>query len=110
MPDGTRVELRGGDGSANPYLAIAAALGAGIDGIKRSADPGGVGESTAGRPLPPTLLHAVDEFEADPVITGVLDAAGDGVASYFAGVKRDEFFDYHSAVAPWEIDTYLTAF
>lgn len=110
VPDGARVELRGGDGSANPYLAIAAALGAGIDGIKRSVDPGGVGESTAGRPLPPTLLHAVDEFEADPVITGVLDAAGDGVASYFAKVKRDEFFDYHSVVAPWEIDTYLTAF
>ena len=37
VPDDQRVELRGGDGSANPYLAIAAALGAGIDGIKRSA-------------------------------------------------------------------------
>lgn len=44
------------------------------------------------------------------MITGVLDAAGDGVASYFAKVKRDEFFDYHSAVAPGGIDTYLTAF
>jgi glutamine synthetase len=110
VPDNARVELRGGDGSANPYLAIAAALGAGIDGIKRSADPGPVGGTTSGRPLPPTLLHAVDEFEADPVITGVLDAAGDGVASYFANVKRDEFFAYHSAVAPWEIDNYLTAF
>ncbi|MDT5099480.1 MAG: glutamine synthetase [Mycobacterium sp.] len=110
VPDNARVELRGGDGSANPYLAIAAALGAGIDGIKRSADPGPVGGGTSGRPLPPTLLHAVDEFEADPVITGVLDAAGDGVASYFANVKRDEFFAYHSAVAPWEIDNYLTAF
>ena len=42
-PTPARVELRGGDGSANPYLAIAAALGAGIDGIKRSADPGAVG-------------------------------------------------------------------
>ena len=42
-PTTARVELRGGDGSANPYLAIAAALGAGIDGIKRSADPGAVG-------------------------------------------------------------------
>ena len=110
VPDSARVELRGGDGSANPYLAIAAALGAGIDGIKRSADPGAVGEGTAGRPLPPTLLHAVDEFEADPLITGVLDTAGEGVASYFAKVKRDEFFAYHSAVAPWEIDNYLTAF
>ena len=44
------------------------------------------------------------------MITGVLDAAGDGVAAYFAGVKREEFFDYHSAVSPWEIDQYLTAF
>lgn len=110
VPDSARIELRGGDGSANPYLAIAAALGAGIDGIKRSADPGNIGEGTSARPLPPTLLHAVDEFEADPVITGVLDAAGEGVASYFAKVKRDEFFAYHSAVAPWEIDNYLTAF
>lgn len=110
VPDSSRVELRGGDGSANPYLAIAAALGAGIDGIKRSADPGAVGGSTTGRPLPPTLLHAVDEFESDPVVTGVLDAAGDGVASYFANVKREEFFAYHSAVSPWEIDQYLTAF
>ena len=110
VPDSARVELRGGDGSANPYLAIAAALGAGIDGIKRSADPGAVGEGTAGRPLPPTLLHAVDEFEADPLITGVLDTAGEGVASYFAKIKREEFFAYHSAVAPWEIDNYLTAF
>lgn len=110
VPDSSRVELRGGDGSANPYLAIAAALGAGIDGIKRSADPGAVGGSTTGRPLPPTLLHAVDEFESDPVVTGVLDAAGDGVAGYFANVKREEFFAYHSAVSPWEIDQYLTAF
>jgi glutamine synthetase len=110
VPDSARVELRGGDGSANPYLAIAAVLGAGIDGIKRSADPGAVGQPTAGRPLPPTLLHAVEEFEADPVITGVLDTAGEGVAAYFAKVKREEFFAYHSAVSPWEIDNYLTAF
>ena len=110
VPDGNRIELRGGDGSANPYLAIAAALGAGIDGIKRSTDPGPVGGGNGTKALPPTLLHAVEEFEADPVVTGALDAAGDGVAGYFAGVKRDEFFAYHSAVSPWEIDNYLTAF
>ncbi len=109
VPDAQRVELRGGDGSANPYLAIAAALGAGIDGIKRSTDPGSVGSQHRSA-LPPTLLHAVDEFAGDPVITGVLDAAGDGVASYFADIKREEFFNYHSAVTPWEIDHYLTAF
>jgi glutamine synthetase len=110
VPDDQRVELRGGDGSANPYLAIAAALGAGIDGIKRSVDPGALG-ATSDRPaLPPTLLHAVDELEVDQVITGVLDAAGDGVAGYYANLKRDEFFTYHSTVSPWEVEQYLTAF
>lgn len=109
VPDSARIELRGGDGSANPYLAIAAALGAGIDGIKRSADPGAVG--APGRSsLPPTLLHAVDELENDAVVAGVLDAAGEGVAPYFANLKREEFFAYHSSVSPWEIDHYLTAF
>ncbi len=110
VPDSDRIEMRGGDGSANPYLAIAAALGAGIDGIKRSTDPGAVGQGVSKQTLPPTLLHAIEEFETNPVVTGVLDAAGEGVAAYFAAIKRDEFFAYHSAVTPWEIDHYLTAF
>lgn len=110
VPDDQRVELRGGDGSANPYLAIAAALGAGIDGIKRSVDPGPVGAATDRPTLPPTLLHAVDELVGDPVVTGVLDTAGPGVADYYANLKRDEFFTYHSTVSPWEVEQYLTAF
>lgn len=109
VPDSRRIELRGGDGSANPYLAIAAALGAGLDGVKRSLDPGAVGAQGPAA-LPSTLLHAVESLEADPVLTGVLDVAGNGVASYFADVKRAEFFDYHGTVTPWEVDTYLTAF
>ena len=32
------------------------------------------------------------------------------VSAYFAGLKRDEFFDWHAAVTPWEVDKYLTAF
>ena len=111
VPDDQRVELRGSDGSANPYLAVAAALGAGLDGIKRNLDPGALGASGEGRPtLPPTLLHAVDELTSDSVVSGVLDSVGDGVAGYFAGLKRDEFFAYHSAVSPWEVEQYLTAF
>jgi glutamine synthetase len=109
VPDDQRIEMRGGDGSANPYLAIAAALGAGIDGIKRSLDPGELGSGSA-RTLPPTLLHAVDDLQADPLITGVLDAEGAGVSGYFADLKRTEFFEYHSKVSPWEVDQYLTAF
>ncbi|MGK2883012.1 MAG: type III glutamate--ammonia ligase [Mycobacterium sp.] len=111
VPDAQRVELRGADGSANPYLAMAAALGAGLDGIKRNLDPGEPGATSAGlQPLPMTLLHAVEALEADDVLTGVLDGAGDGVAAYFAGLKRDEFFAWHREVTPWEIDRYLQAF
>ncbi|GIF19228.1 glutamine synthetase [Actinoplanes tereljensis] len=111
VPDDQRVELRGGDGSANPYLAIAGALGAGLDGIARSLDPGrpGAGEAK-GDPLPLTLLDAVQAFEADDLLTGVLDAVGGGVADYFAELKRSEFFAWHSAVSSWEIDQYLQAF
>ena len=111
VPDDQRIELRGGDGSANPYLAIAGALGAGIDGVKRSTSPGTLGvASDTRKALPPTLLHAVEALEQDPVLCGVLDKAGDGVAAYFAGLKREEFFAYHSTVSPWEIESYLTAF
>jgi len=109
VPDEQRIELRGGDGSTNPYLALAVSLAAGLDGIQRGLDPGEPG--AGGRPeLPPTLLHAVDALTADPVVTAALDKAGAGVAAYLAGVKRDEFLDWHATVGPWEVDRYLTAF
>ncbi|MDF9717608.1 type III glutamate--ammonia ligase [Nocardioides sp. ChNu-99] len=115
VPDRHRIELRGGDGSANPYLAVAAALGAGLDGIERDLDPGTVGgDNGTTRPaLPRTLLHAVEALEADPVVAGALDAAADGehrVAAYFADAKREEFFAWHSQVTTWEVDHYLTAY
>lgn len=114
IPDGSRLELRGGDGAANPYLAIAGALAAGLDGVKRSLTPGPVGSGPGGS-LPLTLVHAVDDFEADPVLTAMLDAAqGDwtdagSVAAYYANLKREEFFAWHSHVGSWEHDRYLTA-
>ena len=65
VPDKNRVELRGGDGSANPYLAAAAAIAAGLDGIARDLDPGtpGSGDSPSDM-LPMTLLHAMDALES----------------------------------------------
>jgi glutamine synthetase len=114
VPDGDRVELRGADGSANPYLAAAAALAAGLDGAARGLDPGAPGvpgePASGGVPLPPTLLHAVDALQADSVVAGALDAAGPGVSDYFAQVKREEFFAWHSQVSRWETDHYLTSF
>jgi glutamine synthetase len=112
VPDGNRIELRGGDGSANPYLAIAGALGAGLNGIQRNLDPGDPGSASRGCPLPLTLLHAVEALEASDVLCDVLDAAGDcaDVSRYFARIKRDEFLAWHGTVSSWEIDHYLKAF
>ncbi|MEV6068366.1 type III glutamate--ammonia ligase [Nocardia sp. NPDC052001] len=109
VPDQHRVELRGADGSANPYLATAAAIAAGLDGIDRALDPGVPGEQR-GDMLPMTLVHAMDALESDPVVTAALDIAGPGVAAYFAERKREEFFTWHNTVSSWEIDNYLTAF
>jgi glutamine synthetase len=111
VPDGDRIEVRACDGSANPYLAMAALLTAGLDGLDQGLDPGGRGEP--GPPLPPTLLHAVEGLAADPVISGCLDAAAtsaDQVAAYYQQVKREEFLAWHAQVSDWEIDRYLTAF
>jgi len=84
-------------------------LAAGLDGIQRGLDPGEPG--AGGRPeLPPTLLHAVDALTADPVVTAALDKAGAGVAAYLAGVKRDEFLDWHATVGPWGSGPLPTAF
>jgi glutamine synthetase len=111
IPDNQRIELRGGCGSANPYLAAAAAIGAGLYGVENKVDPGELGAQATHRPaLPATLIHAVETLEADPVMMDVLNAAGDGVAEYFTSLKREEFFTYHSQVSSWEIDQYLTAF
>jgi glutamine synthetase len=112
VPDNNRIELRGGDGSANPYLAAAGVIGAGLDGIERDLDPGipGGDNGAEREALPLTLLHAVEALEADAALSGVLDAAGPGVAAYFAHLKREEFFTWHSQVSAWEVDQYLTAF
>ncbi|WP_255513366.1 type III glutamate--ammonia ligase [Homoserinibacter sp. GY 40078] len=112
VPDGNRIELRGTDGSANPYLAIAATLAAGLDGIGRGVQPGPPSRPgtfpEGAATLPPTLLHAVEALRSDELLLTAL--GGDGtIGRYYADVKEDEFLRWHNTVTPWEIDTYLTA-
>ena len=123
VPDAGRVENRICDGSANPYLALAAQLAAGLDGIDHDLDPGEPNtdnlyalsaEEVAGRGikvLPPTLLHAADELVADGVLREALGKTPDGdYVDYFAKVKREEFHTWHSVVSDWEVERYLTLF
>ena len=117
--EATRVEVRCPDPSSNTYLAFAAMIAAGLDGIEKEmelADP--VEESLyamsperikerAIRELPGTLGDAIDELEADPIICAAL---GDHVLSHYVAAKREEWDEYRTQVSQWEVDRYLEAF
>ncbi|MET0694549.1 MAG: type III glutamate--ammonia ligase [Propionibacteriaceae bacterium] len=114
VPDGKRIEVRGGDGSANPYLAIAGTLAAGLAGVDADTDPGdpcGPGETRESSvSLPPTLLHAVGALRADPTLVDALSTEQHPVAEYFAAAKEEEFLSWHNTVTDWELRHYLTAY
>ncbi|WP_340098911.1 type I glutamate--ammonia ligase [Salinibaculum salinum] len=115
-PAASRIELRSPDPSCNPYLAFAAMIHAGLDGIENDLDcPDPVRENIyefdeAKRDeygidtLPSNLGQAIDELESDEVI---MDALGPHVSEKFVEAKRQEFQDYLVDVSQWEIDRYL---
>jgi len=115
---GGRLELRLADGSCNPYLAMAATIAAGLDGIEKELDPGephnvNLYEYTAAQlqekgigTLPQNLQDAIDELAADEVVK-----AGLGVlADEFIDLKRMEWVEYMRHVSDWEVKRYLEFF
>jgi glutamine synthetase len=97
----TRVELRVGDASANPYLLIAGMLAAGLDGIERGLDP----DSTPAVPLPRSLDAALVALEADGVLAEMLGAQ---LLEAMVAVKRRELERFGLAVTDWEWREYAT--
>ncbi|MGI9623675.1 MAG: type III glutamate--ammonia ligase [Acidimicrobiales bacterium] len=123
VPEPDRLEVRLGDGAANPYLMFAAMLACGLDGIDNQLDPGVPNtanlfalpaEEVAARgitTLPATLLHAADNLAENDVLAGAFGDTADGpYRDYFAKVKRDEFLAHHHEVTQGEVDQYLTLF
>jgi glutamine synthetase len=117
IPKG-RLELRLGDGSCNPYLATAAVIAAGLDGIAKKTDPGAprnvnlyewseaqLKEAGIGL-LPQNLDAALDALQADSVICEALGP----VAGEFLKYKRMEWIEYMRFVSDWEIRQYLEFF
>ena len=114
--EGTRVELRSPDPSANPYLALAVCLAAGLDGIRNQTMPpkgvqGNVFELTpedkerlAIDSIPADLHEAVEEFKKDELIQSVL---GEHISREFVEAKEAEWTQYRAQVTPWEIEEYL---
>jgi glutamine synthetase len=113
----TRLELRSPDPSANPYLAFAAMLGAGLKGIEEKlplapeatnnifhmsdAELDAAGIKT----LPGTLGDAIDLFEKSELMKETL---GEHIHSFYVENKRAEWDEYRMQVTEWELDKYLS--
>jgi glutamine synthetase len=111
-----RVELRFPDPAANPYLAFAAMLEAGLDGIEKQMTPPApinedvfewTDEERTARgvgTLPYTLEEAMDELANDEVIKGAL---GSHIYTAYNRAKRAEWEAYRLHVTNWELERYL---
>ncbi|GAB4417685.1 MAG: type I glutamate--ammonia ligase [Anaerolineales bacterium] len=116
-PKSVRAELRFPDPSSNPYLAFAAMLAAGLDGIEKEMMPPaplnnvnlyelnkaerkkmGVGE------LPGSLAEALTELDKDETLKSAL---GPVIYDAFARAKWAEWDSFRTAVSDWEVERYL---
>jgi glutamine synthetase len=117
--EGTRAEVRCPDPSSNTYLAFAAMIAAGLDGVERGLvisepveeslfemDAARIAEKGI-RQLPGTLGEAIDELESDPIIG---EALGEHVLGHYVSAKRAEWDEYRTQVTGWELDRYLEAY
>lgn len=112
-----RIELRFPDPSANPYLAFAAMLAAGLDGIDRGLTPPPAmdninlyeldeaeRQAKGVRELPGSLAEALAELEQDPVLQNAL---GQWLYEAFMRAKRAEIEAFRTFVTDWEVERYL---
>lgn len=116
---GTRVELRNPDPTANPYLALAVCLIAGLDGIKNklevcdSIDANIYAMTKKERrergidSLPETLIDAVKHLEKDELI---MEFLGEETAEKYIEAKKAEWKSYKVAVSEWEVNQYLSTY
>jgi glutamine synthetase len=112
----TRIEVRSVDPAANPYLAMAVLLKAGLDGVKNKLTPPAPVDrniyvmSREERlaegiiDLPATLAIALDQLLADEVLTAGL---GEHILEHFIEAKEIEWDMFRTAVHPWEREQYM---
>ncbi|WP_020062978.1 type I glutamate--ammonia ligase [Bacillus sp. 123MFChir2] len=115
----TRVEVRSVDPAANPYLAMAVLLAAGLDGIKNKlAVPPAVDrniyvmtpeerEKAGIIDLPATLAQALNELKSNEIICGAL---GEHLLEHFIEAKEIEWDMFRTQVHQWERDQYMTLY
>ena len=119
LPGPGRFEIRVVDGAANPYLAFAGIIAAGLDGVAQKMDPGVMNHDNLYEVsekellerhigvLPCTLAEALDAFEQDSIVQSAL---GTSYAKEYLRVKRAEWWLHTRNVSQWERDHYLAAY
>ncbi len=110
----TRLELRAPDPSCNPYLALAAMLKSGLDGVRNEmplppsaeeiGDGSDVNEEDLANPLPGTLGEALEELNWDPVVR---EALGQSIFEHFLTAKEREWSAFGRHISQWELTRYL---
>ena len=115
----TRVELRCPDPACNPYLALAAILTAGLDGIENKIEPPASTDKNIFSmneeqriaegiySLPGSLKEAIDEFENSQLASEVM---GSHIFSKYVEAKNEEWDSYKTKVSEWEVNQYLTKY
>lgn len=115
----TRVEVRSVDPAANPYMALAVLLAAGLDGIKNNMTPPDPidrniyvmdkeeREEAGIVDLPPTLYAALENLKSDEVIKSAL---GGHLLEHFIEAKEIEWDMFRTQVHPWEREQYMTMY
>ncbi len=116
---GTRLELRMPDPAANPYLALAVQLAAGLDGVRRRTEPPEPVDKNIFtlsvrdrrrfkiQELPTNLGEAIDLLRRSSLMKEVL---GEHVFGHFVEAKEQEWRDYMAHVHGWEVDRYLSVY
>jgi glutamine synthetase len=100
--DSTRIEYRSPDSAANPYLAFAVMLAAGLRGVTGNYELPPEGQRTAA--LPQSLAEAVDLMESSTLMHETL---GSHLVEWFLRNKRAEWDAYRVQVTPFELERYL---
>ncbi|WP_154794542.1 glutamine synthetase family protein [Occultella kanbiaonis] len=107
-----RIEYRGMDSAANPYLALAVLLRAGLKGIEEGYElpeeaedvvwelSDGERRALGIEPLPGSLEAAVETMERSELVA---DTLGENVFNFFLANKRQEWTDYRAQVTPYEL-------
>ena len=106
----TRIENRIGEPAANPYLYFASQIHCGLDGVRRTLDPGAPEQTpyeSKAALLPRSLEEALAALKGNAVLQ---EGFGAGFVDYYCRIKEAEIARFNAEVSDWEQREYFELF